>query len=76
MYDFHWSSAKYMNPSQATIPIIRPHQCDSEGGRIRGVLLYVLMWCSVLNNEINDLDFQGRHRDTQWTQHRKAFGDS
>ena len=26
--------------SQATIPLIRPHQCDSEGGRIRGVLLY------------------------------------
>ena len=30
-----------MNPSRATIPLIRPHQCDSEGGRIRGVLLYV-----------------------------------
>ena len=30
----------YMNPSRATIPLIRPHQCDSEGGRIRGVLLY------------------------------------
>ena len=29
-----------MNPSRATIPLIRPHQCDSEGGRIRGVLLY------------------------------------
>ena len=27
------------NPSRATIPLIRPHQCDSEGGRIRGVLL-------------------------------------
>ena len=40
MYDFHWSNAKYMNPSRATIPLIRPHQCDSEGGRIRGVLLY------------------------------------
>ena len=26
--------------SRATIPLIRPHQCDSEGGRIRGVLLY------------------------------------
>ena len=25
-----------------TIPLIRPHQCDSEGGRIRGVLLDVL----------------------------------
>ena len=23
-----------------TIPLIRQHQCDSEGGRIRGVLLY------------------------------------
>ena len=31
----------YTNPSRATIPLIRPHQCDSEGGRIRGVLLYV-----------------------------------
>ena len=30
----------YTNPSRATIPLIRPHQCDSEGGRIRGVLLY------------------------------------
>ena len=30
----------YKNPSRATIPLIRPHQCDSEGGRIRGVLLY------------------------------------
>ena len=29
-----------MNPSRATIPLIRPHQCDSDGGRIRGVLLY------------------------------------
>ena len=27
------------NPSRATIPLIRPHQCDSDGGRIRGVLL-------------------------------------
>ena len=27
-----------MNPSQETIPLIRPHQCDSDGGRIRGVL--------------------------------------
>ena len=24
------------NLSRATIPLIRPHQCDSEGGRIRG----------------------------------------
>ena len=30
----------YTNPSRATIPLIRPHQCDSEGCRIRGVLLY------------------------------------
>ena len=29
-----------MNPSRATIPLMRPHQCDSDGGRIRGVLLY------------------------------------
>ena len=29
-----------MNPSRANIPLIRPHQCDSDGGRIRGVLLY------------------------------------
>ena len=28
-------------PSRATIPLIRPHQCDSEGGRIRGILLYL-----------------------------------
>ena len=27
-----------MNPSRATIPLIRPLQCDSDGGRIRGVL--------------------------------------
>ena len=40
MYDFHWSNATYMNPSRATIPLIRPHQCDSDGGRIREVLLY------------------------------------
>ena len=40
MYDFHWSNATYMNPSRATMPIIRPHQCDSDGGRIRRVLLY------------------------------------
>ena len=31
----------YTNPSRATIPLIRPHQCDFEGGRIRGVLLYI-----------------------------------
>ena len=42
MYDFHWSNAKYTNPPQTTIPLIRPHQCDSEGGRIRGVLLHKL----------------------------------
>ena len=41
MYDFHWSNAKYMNPSRATIPLIRPRQCDSDGGHIRGVLLYL-----------------------------------
>ena len=40
MYDFHWRNAKYMNPSGETIPLIRPHQRDSEGGRIRGVILY------------------------------------
>ena len=40
MYDFHWSNATYTNSSRATIPLIRPHQCDSDGGRIRGVLLY------------------------------------
>ena len=28
-------------PSPTTIPLIRPHKCDSEGGRIRGVLLYL-----------------------------------
>ena len=31
-----------MNPSRATIPLIRPHQCDSEGGRIRGVPFYCI----------------------------------
>ena len=41
MYGFHWSNAKYINPSRETIPLIRPHQCDSEGGRIIGVLLYL-----------------------------------
>ena len=30
----------YMNPSRATIPLKRPHQCDSDGGRIRGVQRY------------------------------------
>ena len=40
-----WSNAAYLNPSRATIPLIWPHQCDSEGGRIRGVLLYILMNC-------------------------------
>ena len=29
-----------MIPSRATIPLIRPHRRDSDGGRIRGVLLY------------------------------------
>ena len=36
-YAFHLSNTKYMNPSRETIPLIRPHQCDYEGGRIRGV---------------------------------------
>ena len=40
MYDLHCSYAKYMNPSRETIPLKLPHQCDSEGGRIRGALLY------------------------------------
>ena len=40
MYDFHWSNAKYINPSRETIPLIRPLQCDSEGGCITGVLLF------------------------------------
>ena len=31
-----------MNPSRATIPLIRPHQYDSGGGRISGVLLYTI----------------------------------
>ena len=39
----------YTNPSRATIPLIRPHQCDSEGGRIRGVLLYSLSETSKIN---------------------------
>ena len=40
--DGQWFLFVYMNPSRATIPLIRPHQCDSEGGRIyiRGVLPY------------------------------------
>ena len=29
---------QYINPSRATIPLIRLHQCDSDGGRIRGIL--------------------------------------
>ena len=29
------------NHSRTAIHLIRPHQCDSEGGRIRGVLLYL-----------------------------------
>ena len=37
---FIGATQHYMNPSRATIPFIRPHQCDSDGGRIRGVLLY------------------------------------
>ena len=41
MYDFHWSNATYMNRSRATIPLIRSLKCDSAGGRIRGVLLYI-----------------------------------
>ena len=41
MYDFHWSNAKYINRSRATIPLIRSLKCDSAGGRIRGVLLYI-----------------------------------
>ena len=49
MYGFHWSNTKYMNPSRATIPLIRPHQCDSDGGRIiRGVLLYFDIDCQTL----------------------------
>ena len=38
LHNFHWSNAKYINPSRETILLLRPHQCDSEGGRIRGVL--------------------------------------
>ena len=46
MYDFHWGNAKYMNPSRATIPLIRPHQCDSDGGRSkRGST--VMVYCVV-----------------------------
>ena len=55
MYDFHWSNAKYMNPSRETIPLIRPHQCDSEGGRIRGRAsagrLSIRHWRKYLTND-------------------------
>ena len=50
MYDFHWSNAKYMNPSRANVPFIRPHQCDSDGGHIRGVLLYAYTHCVETGN--------------------------
>ena len=43
-----------MNPSRATIPLIRPHQCDSEGGRIRGVLLYII-YIPVRHNNLSGL---------------------
>ena len=39
---FVWRTVRnsnYLNPLRATIPLIRPHQCDSDGGRIRGILL-------------------------------------
>ena len=63
MYDFHCSNAKYMNPSRETSPLKLPHQCDSEGGRIRGALLYKTnyslfkgalyrIWCGV--NRLGD----------------------
>ena len=38
------------NPSRTTIPLIRPHQYDPEGGRIRGVLLYFLLTCCSARN--------------------------
>ena len=30
VFAFHLSHAAYMNPSRATIPLIPPHQCDSD----------------------------------------------
>ena len=42
----------YTNPSRATIPLIRPHQCDSEGGRIRGILLYIVSVCTHISFKI------------------------
>ena len=35
-----------MNPSREIIPLIQPHECDSEGGRVRGVLLYIVVTTS------------------------------
>ena len=52
MYAFHWSNATYMNPSRATIPPIRPHQYDSDGGRIREVLLYITILITILPSSV------------------------
>ena len=53
MYDFHWGNVKYMNPSRETIRLIRLHQCDSEGGRIRGVLLYVYICMGICQKKLH-----------------------
>ena len=52
----------YTNPSRATIPLIRPHQCDSEGGRIRGVLLYN-EYRAVAVSEADDLPYRTQPTD-------------
>ena len=55
MYDFHWSNAKYMNPSRATTPLIRPHQCASDGGRIG---LYRDVWIAAIASSRKSLATQ------------------
>ena len=43
-------------PRGRQFPLIRPHQCDPEGGRIRGVLLYLkgeLKGCDTMILRIN-----------------------
>ena len=53
----------YTNPSRATIPLIRPHQCDSEGGHIRGVLKHSNQGrgtrANISNAKISDVRLKG-----------------
>ena len=67
MYDFHWSNAKYMNPSRATIPLIRPHRCDSDGkGKGKGMVLYSAVSSPLDRSKRFTLSSPGRpvHSDT------------